>query len=79
MRGSQVPDCDCPAACKGPFCDQGQPAPSPGVLSSCDEGLNDNQCTNLVIFSSSLSLGSMAKLLSYISCTSPAACMLLKM
>lgn len=33
----------------------------------------------LAIFSSSLSRGSTARLLSYISCTSPAACMLLKM
>lgn len=33
----------------------------------------------LVIFSSSLSLGSTDRLLSYISCTSPAACMLLRM
>ena len=32
----------------------------------------------LVIFSSSLSLGSTAKLFSYISCTYPAACILLR-
>ena len=35
--------------------------------------------TNLVIFSSSRSLGSTCRLLSYISCTSHAACILVKM
>ncbi len=51
-----------------------EPERMPQVVVRC----RDRVSTYLTIFSSSLSRGSICKLLSYISCTSPAACMLLR-